>query len=271
MTFTDQLNRTVLLPAWPPQRIVSLVPSQTELLCDLGLEREVVGITKFCIHPRNWFETKTRIGGTKTLNFEKIATLKPDLIIGNKEENERAQIEQLAEQYPVWMSDVATLEEAYDMMRRIGKLTGKTTESEELIKKIKASFGPDHPQLATCPPPSAAYFIWRKPYMAAGGGTFIDAMMRVAGFKNVFANKSRYPEISLETLAEARPEIILLSSEPYPFREKHLKEIQAVCPDARVRLVDGELFSWYGSRLLHSAAYFRELSRQLQSPASSGN
>lgn len=273
MNFIDQLKKTVSLPAWPPRRIVSLVPSQTELLSDLGLENEVVGITKFCVHPRNWFEAKPRIGGTKTLNFEKIAALKPDLIIGNKEENERAQIEQLAKRYPVWMSDVATLEDAYDMMRRIGELTGKGAESQNLIEKIKATFDTNRPPStvnrvpstvhrvpsAVHRGPSAAYFIWRKPWMVAGGDTFIGEMLRVAGFENVFAQKSRYPEITLEELAAAQPEVILLSSEPYPFAEKHYAAFREVCPEARVLLVDGELFSWYGSRLLHSAAYFRDL------------
>jgi ABC-type Fe3+-hydroxamate transport system substrate-binding protein len=260
MTFTDQLKRMVTLPVWPPQRIVSIVPSQTELLADLGLENEVAGITKFCVHPRNWFESKPRIGGTKTVNFEKIAALKPDLIIGNKEENERAQIEQLAAQYPLWMSDVATLEDAYDMIAKLGELVGKNVEAQKLIEQIKNSFA-----VHRVPPTVSrvAYFIWRKPYMVAGGGTFIDEMLRIAGFENVFSHKSRYPEITLEELAKTQPEVILLSSEPYPFAEKHFEPLREVCPGTKIQLVDGEMFSWYGSRLLHSAAYFRELYRLL--------
>jgi len=259
MIFTDQLQRKVNLPVWPPQRIVSLVPSQTELLFDLGLEREVAGITKFCVHPVEWFREKPRVGGTKTVNFKKTDALKPDLIIGNKEENEREQIEQLAEKYPVWMSDIATLNDAYDMMLRVGELTGKQTVSLNLIDRIKTAFsairlpGNQHRR------PSVAYFIWRKPYMVAGSGTFIDAMLHEAGFENVFAEKGRYPEINLEKLAEARPEFILLSSEPYPFAEKHFAAFREVCPESKIARVDGELFSWYGSRLLHSAAYFQEL------------
>lgn len=259
MMFTDQLQRKVILPVWPPQRIVSLVPSQTELLYDLGLGAAVAGITKFCVHPAEWFREKNRVGGTKTLDFKKIDALKPDLIIGNKEENERGQIEQLAEKYPVWMSDIATLDDAYDMMLRVGELTGKQAESRHLVEKIKNAFtairlpGNQHRR------PSVAYFIWRKPYMVAGSGTFIDAMLHEAGFENVFAQKDRYPEISLEKLAEARPEFILLSSEPYPFAEKHFAAFREVCPESKIARVDGELFSWYGSRLLYSAAYFQEL------------
>lgn len=265
MLFTDQLDRTVTLHDWPPRRIISLVPSQTELLADLGLENEVAGITKFCVHPRNWFESKPRIGGTKTLNFEKIAALKPDLIIGNKEENERSQIEQLAELYPVWMSDVATLEDAYDMMRRIGELTGKATEAQTLAEKIKNAFTVNRPSSTVH---RVAYFIWRKPWMVAGGNTFIDEMLRVAGFENVFSHTSRYPEITLEQLEAVKPEVILLSSEPYPFSEKHVAPLQEVCPGAIIQLVDGEMFSWYGSRLLYAPDYFREVQRQIQSPAS---
>lgn len=269
MIFTDQLNRTINLSVWPPQRIVSLVPSQTELLAELGLENEVVGITKFCVHPRNWFESKPRVGGTKTLNFAKIAALKPDLIIGNKEENERAQIEQLAKQYPVWMSDVATLGDAYDMIQRVGELVGKADEAKKLIEKIQTSFAVQS-QTSNVQRHKVAYFIWRKPWMVAGRGTFIDEMLRVAGFENVFSHKSRYPEITFEELEKAGPEVILLSSEPYPFSEKHCAAFREVCPVATIQLVDGEMFSWYGSRLLHAAAYFRKLYRLLQLPYETG-
>ena len=261
--FTDQLSRIITLPAWPPQRIVSLVPSQTELLFDLGLEAEVVGLTKFCIHPGVWFRTKTRIGGTKTLNGYKIEALRPDLIIGNKEENERSQIEALANLYPVWMSDVRTLKDAYDMILRVGKLTGKETEAQHLVQRIQAEFA-----AALLPPntghrPTAAYFIWRKPYMVAGGDTFIHEMLGVAGFENVFAAGNRYPEISLEELSRTQPEVILLSSEPYPFAPKHVETFRETCPHARVQLVDGEMFSWYGSRLLHAGKYFQQLRESL--------
>ena len=260
MTFTDQLHHNIEIPAWPPRRIVSLVPSQTELLADLGLEAEVVGITKFCVHPEKWFREKPRVGGTKTLNFEKIKALNPDLIIGNKEENERAQIEELTEHFPVWLSDVRTLEQAYDMIAEVGKLVEKAAEAKNLIEKIKTEFTV-HRLPSTVR--RVAYFIWRKPWMAAGGDTFIDEMLRMAGFQNVFSHKSRYPEISLAELAETKPEVILLSSEPYPFAEKHFEQFREVCPNAQIELVDGEMFSWYGSRLLHSAAYFQKLRKIL--------
>jgi len=251
----DQMHRTIELPVWPPQRIVSLVPSQTELLYALGLENEVVGITKFCVHPEAWFRTKKRIGGTKTINFEQIEALKPDLIIGNKEENDRAQIEALAERYPVWMSDIVTLADACDMIRRVGELTAKTDGANALAAQIQEGFR----SLSTVPErPRVAYFIWRKPYMVAASGTFIHEMLGRAGFENVFAEKERYPEISLDELAAAQPDAILLSSEPYPFAEKHFAAFREVGPNVDIRVVDGEMFSWYGSRLLKAVDYFRD-------------
>ncbi|KAA9332354.1 ABC transporter substrate-binding protein [Hymenobacter busanensis] len=263
LNVTDQIGRRVAVP-FPPQRIVSLVPSQTELLFDLGLGERVVGVTKFCIHPAEAREKAAVVGGTKNFHFDKIAALKPDLIIGNKEENYQDGIEQLAAQYPVWMSDIFTLDDALDMMRRVGLITGTKANAEALAAEIAASFG----QLAPpAEPLSAAYFIWRQPYMVAATGTFIDDVMQRAGFRNAFAGRSRYPEIGADELAAAAPQVVLLSSEPYPFGAKHVAEFQAICPQAVVCVVDGELFSWYGSRLRHSAAYVAALRQQVAIPA----
>lgn len=255
-SFTDQMGRTVAVP-FPPQRIVSLVPSQTELLYDLGAGERVRGITKFCVHPQLWFRTKTRVGGTKQLHFDRIHALQPDLIIGNKEENDREQIEALARQYPVWMSDVRNLPDALDMISGIGGITGCEAEAKDLAGRIGRAFEQLKFMVSTRLPRRAAYFIWRKPWMAAAADTFIHEMMLSAGFLNVFGNLSRYPEISPELLAAAAPELILLSSEPYPFKEKHFAEFLACYPAAEIRLVDGEMFSWYGSRLLRAAEYLK--------------
>ncbi|WP_020534465.1 helical backbone metal receptor [Lewinella cohaerens] len=251
----DQLERTVSLKVYPPQRIVSLVPSQTELLADLGLGDSVVGITKFCVHPSSWRKEKTIIGGTKQLHLDRIRSLKPDLIIANQEENDREQVEALAVDFPVWVSKVVDLSTALNMIAGVGEATNTRTSAEDLMLKIKTSFA----SLRSFPTHSCAYLIWRKPYMVSGGDTFIQAMMEVAGFENVFGHQNRYPEVTMEELAAADPEWILLSSEPFPFKEKHLTELSVVCPNAKIRLVDGEMFSWYGSRLLRSADYFRIL------------
>lgn len=257
-TVTDQMGREVTLP-YPPRRIISLVPSQTELLFDLGLQEQVVGVTKFCIYPPTARQMASVIGGTKNFDFANIKAAQPDLIIGNKEENYQEGIAQLERHFPVWLSDITTMPEALDMIRRVGDLTGKTHLAEPLAAEIKQSF--DKLRLTATHQPRAAYFIWRKPYMVAASGTFIDDMLRRAGFRNAFAGLGRYPEVTAEQLAEAAPAHIFLSSEPYPFGEKHVAEFQEICPAAKIQVVDGELFSWYGSRLRLSAAYFRELRR----------
>ncbi len=261
-TFTDQLGRTISFN-FPPEKIISLVPSQTELLFYLGLEKEVVGITKFCIHPKEQFQKKTKIGGTKNMNIEKIATLLPDLIIGNKEENEKLQIEQLEQQFPVWMSDINQLEDAFEMINQIGELTNRSKKANELNHHLNLLFSGFIKKADSTTFKSAAYLIWRKPFMVAAKHTFINEMLKVAGFKNVFNHLERYPEVTLETLSKANPEVILLSSEPYPFKEKHVAEIQQFCPQSKVKLVDGEMFSWYGNRLMHAIRYFETLRKEL--------
>lgn len=240
-------------------RIISLVPSQTELLYDLGLEDEVVGITKFCIHPKAWFETKTRVGGTKNLNMKTIHSLKPDLIIANKEENVKDQIEELALDYDVWVTDVNTLGEATQMIQDIGEMTFKEEIAYTLQKHILQKFVSLRQRTHEQKKIRAAYFIWKDPYMVAAAETFIHDMLPYCGLENVFAKEVRYPEIDLKSLKAKKCELILLSSEPYPFKEKHLKEMEQIVPGIPVILVDGEMFSWYGSRLSKAADYFENL------------
>jgi ABC-type Fe3+-hydroxamate transport system substrate-binding protein len=260
-TFTDQMQQQVLL-ASPPKRIISLVPSQTELMAHLGLDEQVVGITKFCIHPDEWFRSKTRVGGTKQYHFDKIAQLEPDLIIGNKEENDESQIRELQSRYPVWMSDIHNLEEALQMITGIGSLTSREEKATTLVRKISSAFAQLDTEIAERRTLSAAYLIWKNPYMAAGRTTFIDAMLQRLHLRSVFA-AGRYPETTLEEMKALSPEVVLLSSEPYPFKEQHIREIQNALPQSAVLLVDGELFSWYGSRLLHAPPYFRQLLQQI--------
>lgn len=254
-SFTDMMDRQVDIP-YPPKRIVSIVPSQTELLYDLGLDTEVVGITKFCVHPELWFRTKTRIGGTKQLNIEKIRTLQPDLIIANKEENTQEQIEQLAAEFPVWISDIQNLEQALEMIKRVGELVDRSDNANTLVQQINSGFN-ELRKAEICR--SVAYFIWYRPWMSVGCDTFIHNLIETIGWENVLSSKIRYPEITLEELAGYHPDTVLLSSEPFPFKEKHIAEIKAVFPDADVRLVDGEMFSWYGSRLVKAVDYLKGL------------
>lgn len=262
--YIDQLKRSICLPEIP-RRIISLVPSQTELLYHLGLDETVVGITKFCIHPEKWFRSKTRVGGTKTIDTEKVKQLQPDLIIANKEENVKEQIEILESIAPVWVSDVNDLDDALEMIAAIGKMVGKLNESAELISSITDGFAKLSAQISQLPHQLiTAYLIWKDPYMTVGGDTFISNMLKRCGFKNVFADRNRYPEITLEELTAPGCDLVLLSSEPYPFKEKHLEEIQNTIPGAKTLLVDGEMFSWYGSRLQYAATYFEDLIARLQ-------
>ncbi|RNL55703.1 ABC transporter substrate-binding protein [Pedobacter jejuensis] len=259
-SFTDQMGREVTIN-FPPKRIISVVPSQTELLFDLGLDKEIIGLTKFCIHPIEKFASRTKVGGTKKLNIDLIKELKPDLIIGNKEENTQSDIEELAEHFPVWMSDIYTLNDAMKIITQIGELVDRQPEAGYLNHLISAGFS-DLKTLAAQHriDKKVAYLIWRKPYMAAGKNTFIDDILLTNGMTNVI-DVERYPEITLETLQTLNCDMILLSSEPYPFNEKHITEIQTAMPNAKIILVDGEMFSWYGSRLVKAVQYFFEFQK----------
>ncbi len=256
--YHDQLGREVNLPDYP-KRIISIVPSQTELLFYLGLNDEVIGITKFCIHPADKFKSTAKIGGTKQLDIAKIKALQPDLIIANKEENERSQIEELISFCPVWISDISDLPGAVDMIERVGALVNKENEAKDLIYAITQQFDNHNIKPSNL---RAAYFIWRKPYMVAGKGTFIDSMLQKCGLTNAF-DVPRYPEIDAAKLLAAKPDVILLSSEPYPFKEKHIAEFNSLLPSAVIKIVNGEMFSWYGSRLLYAPEYFGELVGEL--------
>ena len=261
-SFTDQLGRDITIN-YPPKRIISIVPSQTELLFDIGLDAEVVGITKFCIHPIEKFASTVKVGGTKKLNIEMIRALQPDLIIGNKEENERSQIEELMAELPVWLSDIYTIEDAKQAISQIAELVDKAPEAAYLNHLIHAGFT-DLQTLALQNgiDKKVAYLIWRNPFMLAGKGTFIDDVLTKNGLRNI-TKANRYPQIELNELAFLKPDLIFLSSEPYPFKEKHIDEIRTAVPGSRVMLVDGEMFSWYGSRLIKAVQYLFQLQKDL--------
>lgn len=258
MEFTDQLGRTINLSKLP-ERIVSLVPSQTELVFDLGLEQELVGITKFCIHPSHLLRDKKIVGGTKQLKPDEIARLKPDLILANKEENREEDILELSKSFPVWVSDVDSVKSGLAMIRQVGQLTGKKLEAGNLAEAIEQAFN----QLPFSPDYSAIYLIWDRPMMGVGGDTYISDCMEKAGFSNSLGQMKRYPEIQLETLQELKPDFVFLSSEPYPFGLTHLVRLQEKLQHSKVVLVDGEMFSWYGSRMLDAAKYFRKLRTEI--------
>jgi ABC-type Fe3+-hydroxamate transport system substrate-binding protein len=246
-----------------PTRIISLVPSQTELLYDLGLRDEVIGITKFCIHPDEWFRRKQRVGGTKNLKIDLIKSLNPDLILANKEENLKEEIEILQNDFNVYVSDISTINEALQMIEDIGKLVHCQQKSIEIVNGIKAEMMTQS-RFEKKDKIDALYLIWQNPYMVAGNNTFIHDMMLEAGFNNL-VKQNRYPMMTLEEIKSINPTVIMLSSEPFPFADKHIIEWQMQLPNTKIILVDGELFSWYGSRMLKSFQYFRGLYEELSS------
>ena len=252
------MGRSIDLVNLPPKRIISIVPSQTELLFDLGLENEVVGITKFCIYPDTWFQTKSRVGGTKEIDIEKVRLLNPDLIIGNKEENSKADVAELEKIAPVWMSDIYHLSDSFQMMKSIGEICQVPVKATNLIQEIERKFD-TFETLAS--KKNVMYLIWNNPLMAAAKRTFIDSMLTRFGLNNYYNELERYPLCS-ENKAED-PDYIFLSSEPFPFKQKHADEIQLQYPKSKLIFVDGEMFSWYGSRLRKVPEYFRELTKQL--------
>ncbi|MCA0133731.1 ABC transporter substrate-binding protein [Winogradskyella alexanderae] len=254
--FKDQLNRKIRLKS-VPKRIVSLVPSQTELLVDLGLKDCIVGVTKFCVHPIDIRKQKAVVGGTKAIKIKKIKALKPDIILCNKEENTLEIVNSLDNIAPVHISDIYSIEDCYELITMYGEIFDMATKAKLLIvnienqrksyihKKNKAN--------------SVAYFIWKAPWMVVGSNTFIDAMISEAGFENSFKSKVRYPEIQLDDDLLKEADFIFLSSEPYPFKASHIAELKNKFPDKTIKIVSGEFFSWYGSRLLGSFNYFRSL------------
>jgi ABC-type Fe3+-hydroxamate transport system substrate-binding protein len=261
MLYIDQTGRKVEIND-APKRIVSLVPSQTELLYHLGLDQEVAGITKFCVHPHHWFQNKLRVGGTKQIHIEKIKALDPDLILANKEENLRDDIEKLSKEFPVWVSEVDNLESALSMIGSVGHIVNKSSEADILIHEISKRFlllKKEEPLMNVC------YLIWQDPFMTVGGDTFISNMLHHAGFQNIFSDHTRYPEITMEQLSTLPYDVLMLSSEPFPFSEKHIQLLQPIIHSKIIILVDGEMFSWYGSRMLNSPGYFNQLKQQVLS------
>ena len=235
-------------------RIVSLVPSFTKTLFDFELDSsQIVGRTKFCIHPKEEVTKVQIIGGTKDLKLEKIRALKPDLILASKEENEKDQVESLQSEFNVWVTDIQTLIDNKEFLMQLGERLQKQDLAHCFNKKLDEMFN----SLPKGPGKSLTYFIWKDPYLSVGGDTFIHAVIEQLGFKNSHEKSKRYPMITLEALA--KEQILLLSSEPYPFKEKHKEELLALYPHLKIHLVDGEAFSWYGTHLLEFESHYREL------------
>lgn len=241
-------------------KIVSLVPSLTELLFHLGLEDQIVGRTKFCIHPSEKVKPVPKIGGTKNVNIQKVLDLKPDLILANKEENTKADIEALRHGCKVHVTEIANYKEAISAMGDIGLMTNSVEQTTSLINEIESAFSLTTPINNK---PKVCYLIWQNPYMSIGSDTYIHDMLRICGFNNICSDQTRYPTLNIEDIQTKRPDYIFLSSEPFPFKQKHIDALQIYLPESKIILVDGEYFSWYGSRMVGAAQYFSFLIEKL--------
>jgi len=266
--YTDQTGSIITLQG-TPMRIVCLVPSLTELLCDLGLEDRIVGITKFCVHPYHLKSTKRIIGGTKKVHTEKIRALQPDIIIANKEENTPEIVAELGDFAPVWVTDIITIQDSLDMIADFGKLFGVRTQARLWADKITFGLEDFRQFIHNKPVLKAAYFIWKDPYMAVGGNTFINEMLQLNHFANIYENReSRYPEVIVQKMKiQGDPDVVFLSSEPYPFKDEDAFELGRHTHHAKTVFVDGEMFSWYGSRMVKAFAYFKKLQDRMEEPA----
>ncbi|MBT8317550.1 MAG: ABC transporter substrate-binding protein [Lutibacter sp.] len=261
----DQLGREISLTN-SPKRIISLVPSQTELLCSLALENELIGITKFCIHPYHLKSTKTIVGGTKKVDFEKIKELNPDFILCNKEENSYDFLPELEKIAPTYFSDVTTIQDSIDLILNLGIIFNRRTESKNLVEKISFKLTDFKQFIKNQPQRKVAYFIWAKPWMVAGNNTYINELLKLNKFENVYANMDRYPKIEIDKIRyDGDPEVIILSSEPFPFKDEHAMQIANFTNRAITVFGDGEFFSWHGSRLLLAFDYFKKLHKKLES------
>lgn len=262
-TLIDQLGTTHTFEN-AIQRIISLVPSQTELLYDLGLEDKIVGITKFCVHPYHLKSTKKSVGGTKKVNYDKIRLLEPDIIICNKEENTKEIVEELRKLCPVWVTDIYTIEDNFQMISDFGQLFDRRAEARKWSDKLTFALSDFKNFINGIPIKKVAYFIWKNPYMVAGSGNFIDELLKLNHFENQYVSPERYPEIKIENInTDGSLDLILLSSEPYPFKREDGYEMVENAKNAEIILVDGEMFSWYGSRLLKALEYFKFLHKSI--------
>lgn len=257
MVLQDRLQRSIQLHG-VPKRIVSLVPSQTELLCDLGLEQSIVGVTKFCVHPNHLIKEKTIVGGTKQVHLDRIKALQPDIILCNKEENTQEIVEACKAITAVHVSDIFTINDTLELVSMYGDMFSVKEKATAISHAIQVEATSFKEWVQDKPVKNVVYFIWKKPWMVAANNTFINYLLSINNFKNSFGDLSRYPEITLDN-EDVTVDYVLLSSEPYPFKEKHKKDLKNFFPNAKICLVDGEMFSWYGSRLIKAFRYFKTL------------
>lgn len=237
-------------------RIVSLVPSITELLCDLDLSEQLVGRTGFCIHPWETVRAIPKVGGTKDLKFDRIRELKPTHVVVNVDENRKEDAEALAEFIPnVVVTHPLAPRDNLDLYRQMGREFDREAQAEALCKRFEAALS----KVEDRPEQRVLYLIWRDPWMTISPETYISRTLGLFNWKTVPASTDeRYPQVDLAAVDVDR---VLLSSEPFHFKEHHIPEVEALVPGAKVSLIDGEMTSWYGSRAIAGIDYLREYTR----------
>ena len=245
--------------AAPARRIVSLIPSVTEILFSLEAGDRVAGVTKFCSEPADGVKTKAKVGGPKNPRRDIILGLATDLVVASVEENHRADVEALrAAGVPVFVTFPRTVREGIQLIRDLGVLAGNperaefiATSCEEAVAAVERVNGGQARVRVFCP-------IWRRPYMTINADTYVDSVLRTCGGENIFRDRpERYPTVSLTEVAALRPDIVLLPDEPFPFGRNHLEDfrglpdVPAICT-GHLRFVDGKILSWYGPRIAQS-------------------
>lgn len=242
-----------------PKTLVSGVPSLTETFIQCCPSGYVLGRTKFCIHPRETVKSIPKVGGTKHLKSKSIIELNPDIVILNKEENTYDDYKELSKHFPVYVSDITDTESLISFLNDMAAIF-KLQSFNKLSDKIMSTRYVPHENEGR---KKAAYIIWKNPYMTVGGDTYINHMLEEAGFTNIFRNKKRYPEVTFDEILRRDPEFIFLSSEPFPFSQKHIDELDVNYNTDQIKIVDGEMFSWYGIRNLKAYEYFKTLHKSL--------
>jgi len=238
-------------------RIVCLVPSITELLCDLGLAPQLVGRTGFCIHPWETVRRIPKVGGTKDVKLDKIRALQPTHVIVNIDENRRETAQAVAQFVPhVIVTHPQAPRDNLDLYRLLGAIFDRNVQAERLCTAFEAAYARiAQPQLQG---QDVLYLIWREPWMTVAPQTYISQTLALVNWRTLPTKSSeRYPEIALESFAGG-VQRVLLSSEPYHFHERHIAKIAAALPGADVSLIDGEMTSWYGSRAIRGMQYLAD-------------
>lgn len=261
-----------------PLRIVSLVPSLTHMVCDFGLKSSVIGCTTFCIDPPDLRRTAVNIGGTKNPDLDKIASLKPTHILVNEEENKPEHILACEALAPTLRTFPKSPQDVPDLLRQVGTWLARGDEGESWACRVERGLMRlrERRQEAPLEKNKYLYMIWKEPYMAVSDDTYIAAMLRLIGLDNVAHHIVRYPTLTVPDMRERSPDIVFLSSEPYPFRERDILALKAQWSDASVptgetrdnlpifRKIDGKLLSWYGTMTAQGLEYLANLFSDLR-------